>query len=259
MKKFILATLILTTFCAKAQMPGYMGKRFVTGIETSVGPTFPLFGWNSSYLDSKILLSLYPGAFFDYAVTRGATIGLKYSTTQYNFTQGYYFAPTSDPKIWNVSPDVLNQIGAQFNSGKMQFNSHTIAFSWKRFNSNLIAPLGRYFNIDLGVSILNAKDVDGKIIRSDGTAKKGTYLQKIYPYLSFGYGSHRIFFNRLLLNTNINFGWYPGMFLNGSSSYFSDYGYDQGTPPEELVKAKIKALASNSVFIRVTIGLAVIY
>lgn len=255
MKKYLIITILLLAFFAgKAQIPGYMGKRIITGAEVSIGPGFPMIGWDASELKSDIFLGLSYGIHCDYVLSRNQSLGFKYNFASYKFNQAYMYDGFNDPNLWSVNPQYPPD--PTYVLTPMKLNIHTVALSWKKFRTNIPAPLGRYFGLEVGASVLPINDVDGVLPRESGGPKKGKYVSMVQPFFGIGWGTQRIYFNGLVQNVNINLGLYPGLWFMGDSGYFGDTS-TQDYPT--LVKYKARAIASNAVFLRLTLGLGWIY
>jgi hypothetical protein len=247
--KILIPLLLLLGLVAKAQMPGYMGKRFVAGVDVAMGPVFNIIGQNPFNYD--IMFGYAPTVFIDYSINRRNSWGFMYQFSTYKFTHRYN-SVYNDPDLWNVNP--FDPLPPVYKKAHMSYMSNTFALSWKRYRTQLAAPMGRYTNFDFGVSILSASDIDGVIPREDGIAKKGTYYTNVQPYLAFGFGNQRVLFNTLAVKTHFGFGFYPLLLFKGNSQYINDeeVGYRE-------VGYKVRSLANNTIFMRLTIGFGFIY
>lgn len=253
MKKlaFIFLFSLLGCVVANAQMPGYMGKRIVTGIDMQMGPVFNIIGQNPFNYD--VMFGYAPTAFIDYSINRRNSWGFMYQYSSYKFTHGYDAAYT-DPNLWNVNP--FDPLPPVIKTAHLRYTSNTFALSWKRYRTQMAAPMGRYTNFDFGISVLAASDINGVIPRADGPPKKGTCYSTVQPYLAFGFGNQRVLFNRLALKTHFGFGFYPLFLFKGSvNSSYTD-GVLNGS---NEIAYKVRSIACNTIFMRITLGFGYIY
>lgn len=176
---FVLMMMIGTANWGFAQVSGYLGKRTIVGLETSVFPNL----WQSAINDRPVALNLQAGLQAERILTRTLSVG---ASAQYFSAKSFY------------DTDVV--------SGNMSMRGYQVGIDLRAYafqkNGN-IPPLGVMHRF--GVSYLSywLRD-DNRRYFSDGRKSLGRYEAAL---LSYTLASQRIFFDQYVLTTGVKFSW----------------------------------------------------
>lgn len=185
-----------------AQAPGYMGQRFMVGGYISVAPA--LFNYNANMKQGFTSFNFRKTIEVEYVASRRVVIGLHYDFI--NVGAAPDMSSVDDPDMIpneNEDPDfqlVQSRVpGLQIKLFKVQ-------------NKGALAPLGNYFAWNFSLLNYNVWNL-----------KKGDYntlTRQVYqsdsPKFMVGieWGAQKIFFDRIILRTGIQFGLLTGFGAN---------------------------------------------
>ncbi len=225
-KKYIaLAALVLLTFTQiKAQVPGYLGKRFLVSANITPAISFPFDELGGG--ESSVRFGVVPryGAGIEYVINRRRTISFRYAFTQ------------SKLRIYN--PYDIDDIDPYYYGKALQ---HRISLRTGRsFSGNLPAPLGVYAGWDLSLTFgqLRQKNVFG----SSGYKR---IIPSVFSYM----GYRRAIGKRIMAGAMFEFNWfYIGYIYSG---VFSG-GYDYSNPGSSFPKQLLKSYYYNSNLVNIT-------
>jgi hypothetical protein len=227
----IFILLILTGFCAGAQVSGYQGKRFVLNYNQFFMSA--LTGPNQNGESGFGSFNLHHRVGFDYVLSRSLSLGL-----DYHFFNTCFDLPNASVSYFD--PVYGYQTANLVGEGCLGYSSVSgIGIHLKKYFVNNIAPLGNYFEFE----ILNFfQDVTwDKAKLQSHNPDLVYYIPNRSPYssiaLSVSYGKKSIFFNRLVLD----YGMQSGLVFNGFTSAlsFSDQNDDLNTYLENAAKARL--------------------
>lgn len=226
-KKYIalaaLALLIITQI--KAQVPGYLGKRFLVSANITPAITFPFDDLGGG--QSSVRFGVVPryGAGIEYVINRRRSISLRYAYTQ------------SKTRVYN--PYDIDDIDPYFYGKAIQ---HRISLrSGRSFSGNLPAPLGVYAGWDLSFTI-------GQLRQNSvfGSSKYTKVIPSIFSYM----GYRRAIGKRFMAGAMFEFNWfYIGYIYSG---IFTG-GYDPYNPDEDFSKSLLKSYYYNSNLVNITL------
>lgn len=191
---------------AWAQNPGYRGKRLSLGYSFSFSSAFfnssqngtSVFKTGGSASQAYLSFNRMHTITADYAIGRKLSFGIYYlfMNTRYDGKHEVYYD--------NYSARPANYYTIKVNA---------IGVSMKLFRHGYIAPVGKYFKVDLLIkSISSSYDPklfylrtheyigNQEILRSNFGATKQTYLK---PELFCSFGKQRIYFNRVIFDFGI--------------------------------------------------------
>ena len=213
--KHIYIILLLAVFsAAKAQPPGFMGKRFL--VTANVGPSLA-FPFNSYGSDAGFKFKPKLGLTTEYVVNRKTTVIFQYNYSSTKLSVSSYL---KDP-FYNDFTELGTHPAAVHNS--------SINFKYARhINGNLPAPLGFYWGHGVGIGIAGFVDKEGAFTNENGKAKNGTYLTSILPNLYSFIGNRRAIGKKLMLGFNMEFNWW-GMIYMGLNFDYDPYFSNTGT------------------------------
>lgn len=239
--KFKTIYIILLCFTVQyiyAQVPGYIGKRFL--LSANIGPniTFPFTTNDNNYLDnlsygeppyvSKLKINLRFGGSIDYVYNRRNTIGVKCSFVQTGLSMPVYYNNSGS------SGYGVHGIGGGFPA---TIKCNSIGLRWTRYtkNRNLPAPLGYFYGFNVGAGIAQLDYKKKSFYEPDGKLNNDTRTTKILTdFVLFG-GIRRGLGKRLMwgLTVDLNLACL-GYFAHFANFSLNDSGYTDivdGTSP----------------------------
>ncbi|WP_160143993.1 hypothetical protein [Chryseolinea soli] len=188
------ALLLLLFFgVAKAQVPGYMGRRFTIFLEANPTPAFLVSNANNAAIwdigakkVSRFAFNFRPQVSLEYLLGRDFSLGFSYGRIQIG-TDREYEKVEDGPRFKDY--DVLRGQTAGI---------HFKFYDFKRSSS--LAPIGYYRTISLYVTQTNTYDT-----------KKSTVKQFkndfVYPVISFSGGRQTMLAKGLILKTGVELGY----------------------------------------------------
>ncbi len=204
MKKiiYILIISLLVTNLSKAQVSGYMGKKFIFMYDIHTRPSFSMPNVNGK--DGLTSFNLKHTFGLEFVTGEHSSIGVSFSLfkTMFNFDDldyGYGYSTTGSDMI--PKP---NGVGSMSVKG--------YSFYYKRFIKGNIAPLGSYLKFSLDYyswdnnymwsqnNYTNFPDVMTKISTTPDNSSNSTFG------LSLNVGNQRIYFDHLVLNSSVQVG-----------------------------------------------------
>lgn len=214
----VILLLIVSRFACEAQISGYCGKRHSIRYDNFCRPVYsnlidetdPAQGFS---IRARHALS------YEFVSGRQTVLGLSLQT--YQFTPG-------------VQGDIRANDGELYNiSGPISLHGTDVALYVKSFNSDWIAPLGKYFRYGLMISHISVPSTDnltisaenGNLYSSDfneylASANMTTVTVEPVSFTTItpivGFGTQRVYFDRVLLDLGLEFG-FP---LRGFTSLF---------------------------------------
>lgn len=236
MRKYLLTSLFLIiAFNLKAQVPGYLGKKFSAGYNLH----FYMGGLqeNSRKYDAQYFV--YQPQFFinkfheihaDYVLANSYSLGISYEFLK----TGQLYSESSNTYYNDYSSDnYLNIVASTIRINNKFFFYHS---------GSALAPIGNYGQVSVGV--VTAKPT----VKLKGTndTDSGTYyfsrvvnFDKVStPIIAAGFGNQSIFFDRFILDVGLELAFLPGSlssFTNNYSSYYTTYP-NKTTGKEETLK-----------------------
>jgi len=187
-----IALLVLSTLISllgiSQKAPGYLGKRLSLGVNFQVSPA--LINPNNNRNTGFFKFNTQLGATIEYATNRHASILAHYQS--YNTKKEY-----NDFQIIDLQN---NYSGGTF-YGDLKVTS--FGFEYRTYSES-IAPQGFYSGIGLSYKKI---DLTQPIIFSIPSIINSPKDESPYSLLSLGFsmGKQRIYFNRLIISTGVNF------------------------------------------------------
>lgn len=181
-----------------AQVPGYMGKRAWVSVDFNFAPA--LFNMNQNHMATTEIISeegrakgvnplainYRPQLNFEYLVGRDVALGLSYSHVR---TGTVKEIESISQEVDGMYYDMLkgNSFGLQLK--KFQFHK-----------SASIAPIGYYWTLGLAATKFNTY--------ASKESKVGQFSKDVLnPVITLGIGKQKILFDRLIINSGMEFGW----------------------------------------------------
>lgn len=208
---------IIGAFAAEAQVPGFLGKRFMVFLDAN--PTPALFVQNinnvvtanlgdhpRTELVNRFAFNIRPQVTAEYLVFQNFGVGISYSRLMMGTNRAYY----DRPQLPGEDIDFLTDLDV------VKGQAAGIHFKFYQFNSSAsIPPIGYYQTLSVYFTQTNTYD-DKK-----STAKqfKNDFT---YPVLSLSLGRQSMIAKNLLLKTGVEFGWalVPNNFISeGENSW----------------------------------------
>ncbi|MBI1185103.1 hypothetical protein GC194_12580 [bacterium] len=206
---FLLLTILATTcysYTAQGQAPGYLGKKLFLNIDCDVAPNFSSL---RSQMSLTRRLGLKPAIQLGYTVGTQTAITFRVSGTNYIYPlyNNYNTDNGSSPDL-PYGEDLTNPdyrtfrkpLSANLYTSVMQYD-----FTVQFYDGSFIAPAGAYFELLMGLSVINTNflDIDNKrlMIYSDLTNNK-----LLSPRIGMAHMRNMIVFDRLLLRYGYEFG-----------------------------------------------------
>jgi len=203
MKRFILASTIFC-ICActtlKAQIPGYMGKRFTLSYNAYMAPNIgAILGLNEVNMEEKIPFRLNTKHILeaDYVIGRRVSAGFELGFMRHNVPIVYDQFYKPDPQSeWYSSRAAL---------GEVKLNGYAVGFNFKfygLFTKNALAPLGSYLVLSGQRLVYNLNDENGYTAsgRNDTTTIRNITAKNAGMLLAIGFGTRRIYYNKVSLD-----------------------------------------------------------
>lgn len=211
MKKLVLILLsIICVIQANAQIPGYLGKRFILGANLGITPVG--LGLTKRYgMEIKGTIpyfNLTAGFDVDYTVSRRSTIGLHYGLV--------------------VNKILLDLYGNDTGYQPLRLTSNTVLFKIHshRKKDGLVAPIGFMRGWSLGATIVNVTDIKGVFPNADGETVKGKYTTVVVPQVHYMFGYRRTITDKLLFTTSLDLGLFSLFGSLNNDGFEGDYNDD---------------------------------
>ena len=182
-----------------AQVPGYMGKRAWITADFNFAPA--LFNMNKNHMIIKEdfldgysrakgqnpwAINYRPEINFEYLTGRDVALGLSWGSVR---TGTIKELESHNPEIAGTYYDILKGNA---------FGVHIKKFKFDKSAS--IAPIGYYWKLGLLATRFNTY--------SSNESKKGQFSETVTnPVITLGIGKQKVLFDRLLLNTGMEFGY----------------------------------------------------
>ncbi len=221
MRGLFIIAMLMCSVAARAQAPGYMGKRLLVTAEASFFNALfnPDHSMNSGL--NKFGFNVRGTFDVDYVVARNGSVGftfdLLFSGMEYDWADEAWESP------------LVPRIGEDFQYG--QIRGYGYGINYKVFRNPAkggIAPIGGYTKFDLML-------VDVRVRPYDRTAGKAHHYEEQFftPVLSVTLGRQRVFFNNLILRTGVQVGIVP----TGIVPYFErmDGNIEKGNQRDDLI------------------------
>lgn len=181
-----------------AQVPGYMGKRAWVSADFNFAPAF--FNMNQNHNVVKVMvegegrakgqniwaLNYRPQFNFEYLVGRDVALGLSYSLIR---TGTVKELESANPEIDGMHHDILKGNSFSIHLKKFKFDK-----------SASIAPIGYYWTLGVAATKFNTYNSRES---SFGQFSKDV----VNPLITIGGGKQKVLFDRLIVNSGIEFGW----------------------------------------------------
>jgi hypothetical protein len=197
---------IVFTFCVlavKAQVPGFLGKRFIVFLDANPTPALFVQNVNNAVVMApggeearisrvnRFAFNVRPQVTAEYLVFQNFSLGISYSRLMIGTTRAYY----DRPRLPDENIDFLTEYDA------VKGQAAGIHLKFYQFNSSAsIPPIGYYQTLSVYFTQTNTYD-DKK-----STAKqfKDDFT---YPVLSLSFGRQSMIARNLLLKTGVELGW----------------------------------------------------
>lgn len=214
MIKWILIPLVMfASFAAKAQAPGYMGRKVVAGYGFYINPaiTAALIDYGTQVVNIQHEL------FLELSVKRGLALGTSfrmYNSTYNNTGIVSLQLGASPPGYFSSSREVGSDP-----SGQISIKARNYAFYAKFYKSHYVAPWGRYFLLGLTLNTRECTyDPDEMYVSYKLTTNSYPYTTQEFHYNNFGpvvqsfnypdvmigAGNSRIFWKKLVIDYGYN-------------------------------------------------------
>jgi hypothetical protein len=223
--KFVLGIVFaLFTMVCQAQVPGYMGKRFMLWVDVNPTPALFVQNVNNSVVGARdagagsgdgiiaivgtgtqtdksnwLAMNVRPQVTAEYLFARRFSVGVSYSQIAVGTVRGYYAGPmptkeSGDQNKYLKDLDVLK--------------GQATGIHLKMYFGGLIAPMGSYQMLSVYLTKTNTYDnkkANAKQFRNDFS----------YPVLTYSLGRQTMIVKNLLLKTGVEIGWafVPGNFM----------------------------------------------
>lgn len=227
MKKIIILISLAVSATLAAQVPGYMGRRFLISANLSPNVILPV-EFDGDYLYGNYPVNSFQirprfGASVDWTLTRNQTIGIKYSFVQTGASAPIYYLQSGG--FWY--PDEVWSGG----NARGVVKSHSIGLrfaGYGRRDNNLPAPVGLFGGYQLGVGLSQFYDTKGQFLRPDGKVRKGLFVTTAHPEVILFIGIRRGLGKKVMWSflSEFNFA-YLGYFLG-------DINWEENNPASEV-------------------------
>lgn len=260
--------LIGTGINVQAQAPGYLGKRFLIGIELPMVAGIDIKRDNFSYLEedkngnfSKVSKDYF---FLYYKVK--PTVNLEYVLNRKSSIQvfGRFFSSKID-----ISPfydTVGTEIQQFYPIDRAKAKTTSFGLKYKIFTGDGLSPVGKYISFGAEYASNKFEFQDKHFINNEGyqliyREPQSTVSRTLV--LTFGFGSQYPLGKSLIFNVGGELGLPLSIFSNYDFLYALDPSYlfdpDSETPPsEEWAKPNSKNNFFRSYIFNITVGLALI-
>jgi hypothetical protein len=221
MGRFLLLFLILCSLASRAQVAGYMGKRFIVFVDGNPTPAVLVENSNNNYAVaplenqysagiSRFAFNFRPQLTFEYLAAPKMAVGVSYGLIRVGVPRA--IGAPGNTQLHDFDPDVIKgqSIGLHFKFYKLK-------------HSSSIPPIGLYETLSVYLTKSNSYDTKKssmKIFKNDF----------VYPAITYSIGGQTPLAKNLLLKSGIEFGWTfvpTNFFSEGSSSWtaqqFSGY------------------------------------
>lgn len=252
--------LLLSAFSSglRAQVPGYLGKRFVVSAEANCSPS-PSGMWNSHKANTS-LLNFRPGASVEYVLLRNQSIEASFHTFR-------TFLPLKEAIYFGQS-------GGYINSHEFyryaRLRAFDIGLAYRVYTSGLPAPLGDF--ISFSVFYIQSKPEYSLSLLQwevDVDFKDNTHLlpklpsNTIDPHRSFGIkyeiGKQRILFNTLTIKYSYGISFaFPQKFDYIKQEFRSDYETYETLFNQEYIHKNISTRLFYSYFLNFKLGIGLV-
>ena len=185
---------------SQAQVPGYMGKRAWVTADLNFAPAFfnmnknhnvvrDIFDGEARAKGTNLLAINYRPQFsFEYLVGRDVALGLSYNIIRTGTVKELERTYT-DPEIGGMYYDILKGNSLGVHMKKFKFDK-----------SASIAPIGYYWTLGIAATKFNTY--------SSKESKQGQFSKDVInPVVTFGSGKQKVLFDKLILNSGVEFGW----------------------------------------------------
>jgi len=253
-------------FYSYSQISGYQGKRFTIGYGSNIG--YAVFSRNSSgksvftektSYDEPRSISDYFALNYkhqfnaEYLVKRDIALGFQYS---FGKTQ---FKSLAGGELIKEITDQNNDI-TEIRVAEKQYttmNIQTFGVYYKEYK-NYSAPIGSYWGVKAAALLysadfLEANNIPIEMMRKIKEHSYGTLL------ISYTKGTSRIYFNRLIVDSNIEFG-FPFLMPNFKAMAKDDsyYSSNNGENINDLIKKRMNNRLWGNFFLNFNINLSLL-
>ena len=224
----IILLFILSGSAVKSQAPGYLGKTLIANFDVNFAPSIRTYGFDDYW---PLKFNMKSGIGLDYVFSRNNTVGLKFNffKTNFDFTEDCVFDT-------NILGSTYYDVNFRSN-GLAQMKVRNLGINIKMFRHNLLAPLGMYSEFELNYYSYNISYSEDTLFLY---AVKNQYDTKWIPEfpngkframgLNYTVGYQRIFFDKLVTNIGLQFGW----LFTGDILIYEQPGYLELDPADYL-------------------------
>ncbi len=226
-KNLSILVLLLLTVTLKAQVPGYMGKKFSAGYDFhfyfgGIDPDARIYDATYNLYQPSIFFNKFHEVHADYVLSKKYSVGLAYQF----FKTGQFYAESGN------SPGY----GYYSASNYLNMSCSSIMVNNKFFfynNGTALAPIGNYGQI--GVGVVTARSV-AKVVGSDYSTiainKFVTHENVNTPIIAFGLGNQSLLFDRLIIDVGVEGAFLPFTIKGWAHDLSNNYSV-YGTYPRE--------------------------
>lgn len=249
MRKYLLiGFLCATAFHSKAQVPGYLGKKFSAGYNLHFymgGLQADSRKYDAQYFvyQPQFFINKFHEAHVDYVLANNYSLGVSCEFLR----TGKFYTESSNTYYNNYDSDNYLNIAAT-----------TIRLNNKFFfykSGSALAPIGNYGQVSVGIVV--AKPT----VKLKGTNQtdSGTYyfsrivnFDKVAtPIIAAGFGNQSIFFDRFILDVGLEVALIPGavntLGSTNYSSYYTTYPNKQSAKEETMKRLQTFYVSSVKV------------
>lgn len=218
MKRYTILLLIFAWYAsASAQAPGYMGKRGTVSVQNAVFPA--LVGPVKPGNDNIINFNYRYGLALDYVTGRRTSFifGIDFYKTYEQFTQRIQLQQQNYYNYTSYFPEDA--------FGEIKGRDFTLAY--KGFFNDYLAPYGKFIRIGLCIANYTVKYDPLDFVYSDGS---NTYVPQLGTgedtfsnvIFKLGLGKQRVYWDKLVVNTEFELGFGPGSITSISEDFDSN-------------------------------------
>lgn len=231
MKFKLLITGLLFTQFVFAQVPGYMGKRFIVGYSNYFSPA--LLGRTANSTETSLRLNSVNCINLEYTMKNSIDFcfGIQFWKTGVLRNNGYTYNYTYYDSTYN---NYYSEGGEAYympsNKLAMQLKSTIVSIGFKFFRSGYIAPAGKYTKLDFLFfknNVVYEKDAFYKTKYRSPEYKlnfllgNGNFSSSTCA-IALTFGKQRVIFNRIIIDSGIRFAVSPNVIFNVLGGEFLD-------------------------------------
>lgn len=213
MRNKLILLFFVSSLSSLGQIPGYMGKRFSIGYSnyfflSALSPTA-----NSSSSGAELGINTTNCINLEYTIRNRTNFCLSFQNSKTGIDPGDMYVESYNGYNYNSYTATYSVKPYK----PMQITSYNIALGFKFFNSGSLAPIGKYKKLEI-LMLLNHLEYNrnGFLLNnytSSGASTYGILGTGDYNFntvsVAYTLGRSRVFFDRLVLDGGIRFGFVP--------------------------------------------------